>query len=758
MFSHTDEKKHYTGHPIDGYDEKEPAQQPIAGKENTMIENNGGGYSFSTVAEYYDTTDGKHKTDIACKLIRQIFIFGTVLQNINANEKKISDTTKTFLSTLICDGYGKNIIDDFNEVYGKSLTPQMSKPLYILAYMTSLSKTDTNSHNTMKFLRGEAYKSVSLIRIGSHLLEWVSSHIELSTADPKCGKGTGTGFRKAITEWFFKYNNNPQQLALQVMKYNNRNKFTFRDICRMVHPKTTSIRRCKCKGLYECKCQPQNPDTFNDLCSLGVQVVIGYLTRGLKHSFTLLHQGISRAKYQEKECTQGIINALYTLAFLSAVEKTKNDGTGIDTVVELIRSFSLPWELINNHIVQRPEIQYVLTVGTGKDNQGYKHHVVNQIIERNNEFKMDNNIIIPYIQLIQSTDTDEKEHNNIPLKVIKSITALYRQLNQLDNLCNNHPRKQMILELICNHIQNKNVLMKGYIHPLNVLNTVMTYRSGKGLRGSSTWNVNSHIVNALYKAFDVSFSTVKGYGRSFAKLVDCSGSMTWDGSVSGLPALRANNVVAALLACMMRAEKRLAEEKKTFVPPHLVGFFGNTRSVYNYGNTCTEAERKSQAFKEITDKITTEMNLEEIESVFSRSDWGSTDIASGLYYLILKLEKIVKALRNNDIKYRGMSPFELFFEVIYVLTDNDVNSGDQPMIVLEKYRNLVGELFRLLPYDKDGKRQDPEVLKQYYKPKMIVLATQGTDVTIGDPRDPYVLTVSGFDLSFPDIIDNFLKQ
>ena len=88
MYTCLDKKHQYNIQPDNDHDEKEPVQQPISGKEKVMIQNKGSGYSFSTVVDYYDTTDEKIKTDIACKLIRQIFIFGTVSQNINANEKK----------------------------------------------------------------------------------------------------------------------------------------------------------------------------------------------------------------------------------------------------------------------------------------------------------------------------------------------------------------------------------------------------------------------------------------------------------------------------------------------------------------------------------------------------------------------------------------------------------------------------------------------------------------------------------------------
>jgi len=94
--------------------------------------------------------------------------------------------------------------------------------------------------------------------------------------------------------------------------------------------------------------------------------------------------------------------------------------------------------------------------------------------------------------------------------------------------------------------------------------------------------------------------------------------------------------------------------------------------------------------------------------------------------------------------------------VMYVWTDNDVNSGNQPMVVLNKYRALVAECFRNNPLNEDGSRGNAKELAEKHLTKLVVMATVPTNFTVGDPDDPTVLNVSGFDLSVPTILHNFI--
>lgn len=738
------------------YNEKlNNSQRPINGCQSRMTENNNNGISFSTIMAYDTSNDYIQKKQIAISILRKISVFGTINMRIDIDSIKLSNDVVVFLNKLVTDGYGELIINEFYEVYSGSLSPKMTTVIYLLAYMTSLSQSVAGSNKIMTYIRSKAYEKVSILRTGSHILDWISQHRKLS-------KSSGKGFRNAITRWFFSFNDKPIQLALQVTKYYNRNTYTFQDICRLVHPKTTTAKRCSCRGKTSCLCPKPNPETFIDLCSLGVQVVIGYLAQDIDNALNVLIQGISRSRFQSKGLTDNIYKAIQTFAFLTAVLDTKNADIAIKQKVELIRAFSLPWEVIYNGHVHNVLIQEALTfdLSSNSDTNNYNYIINSQITKYVTESKIDEKqritLLNDVIQLFPVGNLTEK-YIEIPTRVIKPITALIRQLNQMDNLIKQHPRGQTYLQLICNHLKNKKVIIRGKVHPLNILNAWATYKTGKGMRGNLRWTVNQYIVSSLMDAVEKAFYTVEGLGVSIAHLMDRSGSMTWINSVSGMPMLTAQQVVSVMVLCFMRAEKRMANETKTYIPLQTIGYFGaKTTSVQI---STTEAGIKAKTFHDMTNKITPDMNFNTVENVLnSYCNWGNTDIGAGIYYLIAKLEFVITELENKNEIYTCMSPFELFQEVIIIWTDNDVNSGDQPMIVLGKYRQQVRRLFELLPYDKNGVRQEPNIVAKRYIPKMIVVATSGTHTTIGDPYDQSVLTVSGFDLSFPTIIKTFISQ
>ena len=65
--------------------------------------------------------------------------------------------------------------------------------------------------------------------------------------------------------------------------------------------------------------------------------------------------------------------------------------------------------------------------------------------------------------------------------------------------------EQMALSHICEKLRNQDLLKRARIHPFNVLVALKTYMDGHGDRGKLTWNPNEAIVDALEKAFYLSF-------------------------------------------------------------------------------------------------------------------------------------------------------------------------------------------------------------------------------------------------------------
>jgi 60 kDa SS-A/Ro ribonucleoprotein len=107
--------------------------------------------------------------------------------------------------------------------------------------------------------------------------------------------------------------------------------------------------------------------------------------------------------------------------------------------------------------------------------------------------------------------------------------------------------------LVVSRLNNEETIAKSRIHPLQVLAALYTYRSGKGIKGSLTWEPVHAIVNALEKAYYISFGNVQSTGKRIRLALDVSGSMEC-GTVNGLPFLTPRVATACMAMVTMRSE------------------------------------------------------------------------------------------------------------------------------------------------------------------------------------------------------------
>lgn len=111
------------------------------------------------------------------------------------------------------------------------------------------------------------------------------------------------------------------------------------------------------------------------------------------------------------------------------------------------------------------------------------------------------------------------------------MTALIRQLPRLTNLkllTGTH------LQTVLAQLANQDYITKARIHPMNVLVAQATYAGGHSLRGSSSWNPNVKVIDALDAAFYKAFGNVNIAGKRTLNALDVSGSMDWN-NIAGLP-------------------------------------------------------------------------------------------------------------------------------------------------------------------------------------------------------------------------------
>jgi 60 kDa SS-A/Ro ribonucleoprotein len=99
--------------------------------------------------------------------------------------------------------------------------------------------------------------------------------------------------------------------------------------------------------------------------------------------------------------------------------------------------------------------------------------------------------------------------------------------------------------LVVERLPDAERLRRARIHPVTVLAALITYQQGHGIRGKLSWEPVTQIVDALDKAFYLTFQNVEPTGKRLVLALDVSGSMAW-GAVAGVPGLTPRVASAAM--------------------------------------------------------------------------------------------------------------------------------------------------------------------------------------------------------------------
>ncbi|MCG9129738.1 TROVE domain-containing protein [Candidatus Poribacteria bacterium] len=176
-------------------------------------------------------------------------------------------------------------------------------------------------------------------------------------------------------------------------------------------------------------------------------------------------------------------------------------------------------------------------------------------------------------------------------------------------------------------------IKRSLIHPIQILMALITYRSGKGVRGNLTWEPVSQIVDALDAAFYMAFDNVEPSKKNTLLALDISGSMS-SGTVAGCQGLTPRNASAAMALVTARTEPNY----------HIFGFSGNFVRL-----AITATDRLASAIDAVSD-----------------IPMGKTDCSLPMLY----------ALENK-----------LEVDVFIIYTDNETWFGDiHPKTALDMYR------------------------------------------------------------------------
>jgi 60 kDa SS-A/Ro ribonucleoprotein len=112
-------------------------------------------------------------------------------------------------------------------------------------------------------------------------------------------------------------------------------------------------------------------------------------------------------------------------------------------------------------------------------------------------------------------------------------------------------------QLVVDRLGDEQRLRRSRIHPIALLSALQTYAGGRGLRGRLIWTPLAEIVDALDRAFYLSFQNVESTGKRVVLALDVSGSMHW-GTVAGVTGLTPRVASAAMALVTAATESQHA--------------------------------------------------------------------------------------------------------------------------------------------------------------------------------------------------------
>ena len=221
------------------------------------------------------------------------------------------------------------------------------------------------------------------------------------------------------------------------------------------------------------------------------------------------------------------------------------------------------------------------------------------------------------------------------LLVDMPLTAMIRNLATMTRVELLAPFADATSKVIA-ELTNQDKLTKARVHPVVLLNALKTYQQGHGDKSSHTWAPVAQIVDALDKAFYLSFGNITPTNKRYMLALDVSGSMGM-GQIAGM-SLNPREASAAMAMVTVYTESQYMT----------VAFQNNLTPL----------------------TITPRMRLDSIINTIDNLPFGGTDCAQPMLY----------ALKNK-----------LPIDVFCVYTDSETWAGAiHPVQALQEYRRKMG--------------------------------------------------------------------
>ena len=276
------------------------------------------------------------------------------------------------------------------------------------------------------------------------------------------------------------------------------------------------------------------------------------------------------------------------------------------------------------------------------------------------------------------------------------LTATLRNLGRMSANGLLAPRSKAVKQIV-ERVNDARALKAARVHPLAVLVALKTYEQGHGEKGSLAWQPVREIVDALDRAFYLSFGSVETTGKRIMLALDVSGSMVGS-RITGMN-LTAREGAAAMALVTANVE-----------PDYVVTIFSSAGTKFmSSGYKIFGGESGLSTFD-----ISPRQRLDDVIRKTSNLPFGGTDCALPMLYAL----------------HRGMQ-----IDAFIIYTDSETWAGKiHPSQALHEYRQKTG-----IPA------------------KLVVVGMTSNGFSIADPKDAGMMDVVGFDPATPQAMAEFIK-
>jgi len=277
------------------------------------------------------------------------------------------------------------------------------------------------------------------------------------------------------------------------------------------------------------------------------------------------------------------------------------------------------------------------------------------------------------------------------------VTATIRNLGKmssiglLDPLSSNAKR-------IADRISDPEQLKQGRVHPFALLTAMLTYKQGRGTKGSLTWPISSSILDALDAGYYAAFGNIVPSGARTLLAFDVSGSMS-NGSVAGVDVLTPRVASGCMGMVTARVEKQW----------HAVAF---TNNGWKTNGRSMHGSDYPACVSDLA--ISPRQRLDDVVKTMAALPMGGTDCALPMLYAIHRKIEV---------------------DTFVVYTDSETWHGDvHPHQALRQYRDKMG-----------------------IAAKLAVVSMVANEFSIADPTDAGMLDLVGFDTAAPQVLADFSR-